>query len=86
MKRNQAILLVGAILLTAFFGVSAKIRKDYAEVAEQQLKEVHQKLELAERTSIEIKENAQESAAMARIAENKAHQAMEALQKCKTRK
>ncbi|MDW3192293.1 MAG: hypothetical protein R8G66_08010 [Cytophagales bacterium] len=83
MNRNQTILLVCAILLTAFFGVFAEIRKGYAEDAEQILKEGRQQLELAERTSLEIKSHAQQSAADARIALNDLETVEAALKKCK---
>ena len=86
MKRNQTIIIVGAILLTAFFGVFAEIRKGYADEAEKILKEGRQQLESAERTSLEIKESAQRSAAEARIAQNDHERAIRALKACKTGK
>ena len=86
MKRNQTILLACAILLTAFFGVFAEIRKTYAEDAEQVLQEGRERLEEAERTSLEIKRNAQQSAADARIAQNDYERAVSELNECKTGK
>ena len=83
MKRNQTILLACAILLTAFFGVFAEIRKTYAEDAEQVLQEGRERLEEAERTSLEIKRNAQQSVAEARIAMNDLETVELALKKCK---
>ena len=86
MKKTQTILLVSAIVLTAFFGVFAQIRKGYAEEAEKMLNEGQQQLEQAEQTKNETKTRAQHSARDARIAMNELEAAEKVLQECQTGK